>query len=86
MTNYNRYVIIKILKERLIIMKNKKLQNQIGKVMDELYKLHEMLPEDERTFYFYRREQDLVAIAQMISVSISLAETEKEVMAEMNSA
>lgn len=86
MTNYNRYVIIKILKERLIIMKNKKLQNQIIKVMDELYKLHEMLPEDERTFYFGRREQDLVAIAQMISVNISLAETEKEVMAEINSA
>lgn len=67
-------------------MKNKKLQNQIIKVMDELYKLHEMLPEDERTFYFGRREQDLVAIAQMISVNISLAETEKEVMAEINSA
>lgn len=67
-------------------MKNKELQNQIIKVMDELYKLHEMLPEDERTFYFYRREQDLVAIAQMISVSISLAETEKEVMAEIDSA
>lgn len=67
-------------------MKNKKLQNQIIKVMDELYKLHEMLPEDERTFYFCRREQDLVAIAQMISVNISLAETEKEVMAEINSA
>lgn len=67
-------------------MKNKKLQNQIIKVMDELYKLHEMLPEDERTFYFHRREQDLVAIAQMISVSISLAETEKEVAAEINSA
>ena len=67
-------------------MKNKKLQNQINRVMDELYKLHEMLSEDERTFYFYRREQDLVAIAQMISVNISLVETEKEVMAEMNSA
>lgn len=67
-------------------MKNKKLQNQIVKVMDELYKLHEMLPEDERTFYFDRHEQDLVAIAQMISVNISLAETEKEVVAEINSA
>lgn len=67
-------------------MMNKKLQNQIIKVMDELYRLHEMLPEDERTFYFDKHEQDLVAIAQMISVNISLAETEKEVMAEINSA
>ena len=67
-------------------MKNKKLQNQINKVMDELYKLHEMLPEDERTFYFGRREQNLITVAQMISVNISLAETEKEVMAEIDSA
>ena len=67
-------------------MKNKKLQNQINKVMDELYKLHEMLPEDERTFYFDEGEQDLVTVAQIISVNISLAETEKEVMAEINSA
>lgn len=67
-------------------MKNKKLQNQINKVMDELYKLHEMLPEDERTFYFSKREQNLITVAQMISVNISLAETEKEVMAEINSA
>lgn len=67
-------------------MKDKKLQNQINKVMDELYKLHEMLPEDERTFYFGRREQNLITVAQMISVNISLAETEKEVMAEINSA
>lgn len=67
-------------------MKNKKLQNQINKVMDELYKLHEMLPEDERTFYFSKREQNLITVAQMISVNISLAETEKEVMAEISSA
>lgn len=67
-------------------MKNKKLQNQINKVMDELYKLHEMLPEDERTFYLGRREQNLITLAQMISVNISLAETEKEVMAESISA
>lgn len=67
-------------------MKNKKLQNQIIKVMDELYKLHEMLPEDERTFYFDEGEQDLVTVAQIISVNISLAETEKEVMAEIDSA
>ena len=67
-------------------MRNKELQNQINKVMNELYKLHEMLPEDERTFYFGRCEQNLIAVAQMISVNISLAETEKEVMAETNSA
>ena len=67
-------------------MRNKKLQNQINKVMDELYKLHEMLSEDERTFYFGSREQNLITIAQMISVNISLAETEKEVKAEINSA
>lgn len=67
-------------------MKDKKLQNQINKVMDELYKLHEMLPEDERTFYFGKCEQNLITVAQMISVNISLAETEKEVMAEINSA
>lgn len=67
-------------------MKNKKLQNQIIKVMDELYKLHEMLPEDERTFYFDEGEQNLVTVAQIISVNISLAETEKEVMAEIDSA
>lgn len=67
-------------------MKNKKVQNQINKVMDELYKLHEMLTEDERTFYFDEGEQDLVTVAQIISVNISLAETEKEVMAEMDSA
>lgn len=67
-------------------MKNKKLQNQINKVMDELYKLHEMLTEDERTFYFDEGEQDLVTVAQIISVNISLAETEKEVMAEIDSA
>lgn len=67
-------------------MRNKKLQSQINKVMDELYKLHEMLPEDERTFYFGRREQNLITIAQMISVNISLAETAKEVEAEINSA
>lgn len=67
-------------------MRNRELQNQINKVMNELYKLHEMLPEDERTFYFGRREQNLITVAQLISVNISLAETEKEVMAEMNSA
>lgn len=67
-------------------MRNKELQNQINRVMNELYKLHEMLPEDERTFYFGRREQNLITVAQMISVNISLAETEKEVMAEMDSA
>ena len=67
-------------------MKNRELQNQINRVMDELYKLHEMLPEDERTFYFDRREQNLITLAQMISLNISLAETEKEVMAEINSA
>lgn len=67
-------------------MKNKKLQNQINKVMDELYKLHEMLPEDERTLYFSRSEQNLVTVAQLISINISLAETEKEVKAEINSA
>lgn len=67
-------------------MKNRELQNQINKVMNELYKLHEMLPEDERTFYFGKREQNLITVAQLISVNISLAETKKEVMAEMNSA
>lgn len=67
-------------------MKNRELQNQINKVMNELYKLHEMLPEDERTFYFGRREQNLITVAQLISVNISLAETEKEVMAEIDSA
>lgn len=67
-------------------MRNRELQNQINRVMDELYKLHEMLPEDERTFYFGRREQNLITIAQIISVNISLAETEKEIMAEMDSA
>lgn len=67
-------------------MRNKELQNQINRVMNELYKLHEMLPEDERTFYFGRREQNLITVAQMISVNISLAETAKEVEAEINSA
>ena len=67
-------------------MRNRELQNQINRVMDELYKLHEMLPEDERTFSFGRREQNLITVAQMISVNISLAETEKEVMAEISSA
>ena len=67
-------------------MRNRKLQDQINRVMNELYKLHEMLPEDERTFYFGRCEQNLITVAQMISVNISLAETEKEVMAEINSA
>lgn len=67
-------------------MKNKELQNQINRVMDELYKLHEMLPEDERTFYFSRGEQNLITVAQLISVNISLAETAKEVMAEIDSA
>lgn len=67
-------------------MRNKELQNQINRVMDELYKLHEMLPEDERMFYFDRGEKNLITIAQMISVNISLVETEKEVMAEINSA
>ena len=67
-------------------MRNKELQNQINKVMNELYTLHEMLPEDERMFYFGKSEQNLIAIAQMISVNISLAETEKEVIAEINSA
>lgn len=86
MTNTFRYVIIKTQKEKLIIMRNKELQNQINRVMNELYKLHEMLPEDERTFYFGRREQNLITVAQMISVNISLAETAKEVEAEINSA
>ena len=54
--------------------------------MNELYTLHEMLPEDERMFYFGGCEQNLITVAQMISVNISLAETEKEVMAEINSA
>ena len=67
-------------------MRNKELQNQVNKVMNELYKLHEMLPENERTFYFGRREQNLITVAQMISLNISLAETEKEIMAEINSA
>lgn len=67
-------------------MRNRELQNQIDRVMDELYKLHEMLPEDERTFYFGRREQNLITVAQLISINISLAETEKEVMAEISSA
>lgn len=67
-------------------MRNKELQNQINRVMDELYKLHEMLPEDERMFYFDKGEKNLITIAQMISVNISLVETEKEVMAEMDSA
>ena len=67
-------------------MKNRELQNQINKVMDELYKLHEMLPEDERTFYFGRREQNLITVSHLIIVNISLAETEKEVMAEIDSA
>ena len=67
-------------------MRNKELQNQINRVMNELYKLHEMLPEDERTFYFDECEQNLITVAQMISVNISIAETEKEVMAEMDSA
>lgn len=67
-------------------MKNRELQNQINKVMSELYKLHEMLSEDERTFYFGRREQNLITVAQLISVNISLAETEKEVAAEIDSA
>lgn len=63
-------------------MKNKKLQNQLNKVVDELYKLHKMLTEDERTFYFEEGEQDLVTVAQIISVNITLAEAEKEDMAE----
>ena len=63
-------------------MKNKKLQNQLNKVVDELYKLHEMLTEDECTFYFEEGEQDLVTVAQIISVNITLAEAEKEDMAE----
>lgn len=67
-------------------MRNKELQNQINRAMDELYKLHEMLPEDERMFYFDKGEKNLITIAQMISVNISLVETEKEVMAEMDSA
>ena len=67
-------------------MRNRELQNQINRVMNELYTLHEMLPEDERTFYFGRSEQNLITVAQMISVNISLAETEKEVMAEIDSA
>lgn len=67
-------------------MRNRELQNQINKVMNELYTLHEMLPEDERMFYFDKSEQNLITIAQMISVNISLAETEKEVMAEIDSA
>lgn len=67
-------------------MRNKELQNQINRVMNELYKLHEMLPEDERTFYFGRREQNLITVAQLISVNISLAETEREVRAEIDSA
>lgn len=67
-------------------MKNKELQNQVDRVMDELYKLHKLLPEDERTFYFGRREQNLITVAQLISVTISLAETKKEVEAEINSA
>lgn len=67
-------------------MKNRELQNQINRVMNELYKLHEMLPEDERTFYFGRREQNLITVAQLISVNISLAETKKEVAAEIDSA
>lgn len=67
-------------------MRNRELQNQVNKVMNELYKLHEMLPEDERMFYFGRREQNLITVAQLISVNISLAETEKEVMAEIDSA
>ena len=67
-------------------MKNKELQAQVDKVMDELYKLHKMLPGDERTFYFDEGEQNLVTVAQIISVNISLAETEKEIIAEMDSA
>lgn len=67
-------------------MRNRELQNQINRVMNELYRLHEMLPEDERTFYFDRHEQNLITVAQLISVNISLAETEKEVMAEIDSA
>ncbi len=67
-------------------MRNRELQSQINRVMNELYTLHEMLPEDERMFYFGGCEQNLITVAQMISVNISLAETEKEVMAEINSA
>ena len=63
----------------------KELQNQILKVNDELYKLHQMLPLDERIFYIEAEELTLVSIAQMIWTDISLKEIQKEIEREINS-
>ena len=65
-------------------MDTKKIHKQVNKVMDELYKLHFMLPDKWKEFYISEGDgMNLITIAQLISLNVSLNETDDIIEREM---